>query len=847
MGVTHSSSSGAANQVIVTEKVISGEVDDLQWSKDGKVVFLLSDTNALYRSDDEGATWANQAEALRAVAGAEATDKSLGVKKIVISEKDDNFVIFVGTGANHFATKDGGKTYAKVNSKLPFHDIILHPTDTSLVLGSAMSKKCRSPEAEGLCYKNLYGSRDFGATWTFLTNYVVQFDWAHSLGRGQAAKGNIPVDSIFATVFSKKTGNQKFGYWDADINFVRSDDFFKTNKVKVKHGNRFLFTAKFLFVAQVNPKRQSEVVLRMSSDGAATFVKAQLPYAIKQHSYTILDTSEDSVFLHVNHQGDGAKWGNVYISDSLGLNYSLSLPHNRRDTNGKCDFEKIQGIEGIYMANFIDNINLEDGSIGDPTEVQESKGKGKKTSKAKKAVPRVRTVITFDKGAVWGYLRPPTVDAAGKAVDCDDSDCSLHLHGVTDDWGPFYSSNNAIGLIMATGNIGSSLSTHDDEINTYFSRDAGLTWYEVAKGSHIYEFGDHGALTVMANDEKATHHVIYSWNEGQTWETFKFSENPAGLEVDNIIIEPTATSQKFLVYGSRLDHDGKRVGVVYSLDFTGLHQRACTGIDAPGSDSSDYETWTPSDGRLGGQCLMGHTVSYIRRKRASECFNGQKVERSTLVKHCECTEMDYECDRDYERKVEGGLCQYSGKGPRNISNMIPKICPSGSSYSISNGYRKVAGDTCVGGVNRDASVFDCPHWTTTVSHRGWMVLGIVISLVLGLGYVTNKKQKAAMPGVSLFASIKNSIPCLKADTSRGFGGETRYQAVDKYTDGPETAANYDKYTDEFELADEDDIEPAIIGENNGPTEMTSTQNTSSNPPDLLSGFDDDFDPRGDSI
>ena len=35
------------------------------------------------------------------------------------------------------------------------------------------------------------------------------------------------------------------------------------------------------------------------------------------------------------------------------------------------------------------------------------------------------------------------------------------------------------------------------QVNTYFSRDAGLTWFEIAKGSHIYEFGDHGALIVM--------------------------------------------------------------------------------------------------------------------------------------------------------------------------------------------------------------------------------------------------------------------------------------------------------------------------------------------------------------
>ena len=73
---------------------------------------------------------------------------------------------------------------------------------------------------------------------------------------------------------------------------------------------------------------------------------------------------------------------------------------------------------------------------------------------------------------------------------------------------------------MATGNVGRKLSNFGDEINTYFSRDAGLVWYEVAKGSHIYEFGDHGALVVMADDQQATTKLLYSWNEGISWNEF---------------------------------------------------------------------------------------------------------------------------------------------------------------------------------------------------------------------------------------------------------------------------------------------------------------------------------------
>ena len=41
--------------------------------------------------------------------------------------------------------------------------------------------------------------------------------------------------------------------------------------------------------------------LYVSSDGGKVFKKARLPFQLTEHSYTILDTSEGSVFLHVNH------------------------------------------------------------------------------------------------------------------------------------------------------------------------------------------------------------------------------------------------------------------------------------------------------------------------------------------------------------------------------------------------------------------------------------------------------------------------------------------------------------------------------------------------------------------
>ena len=80
---------------------------------------------------------------------------------------------------------------------------------------------------------------------------------------------------------------------------------------------------------------------------------------LKEHSYTILDSSEGRIFLQINHLGPKAKYGNIYISDSTGTRYSISLKNNVRDIEGECDFEKIAGLTGIYIANIYDEKKVE--------------------------------------------------------------------------------------------------------------------------------------------------------------------------------------------------------------------------------------------------------------------------------------------------------------------------------------------------------------------------------------------------------------------------------------------------------------------------------------------------------
>lgn len=147
-----------------------------------------------------------------------------------------------------------------------------------------------------------------------------------------------------------------------------------------------------------------------------------------------------------------------------------------------------------------------------------------------------QTRITFSNGGTWQAIPAPAKDSRGEPTRCLLADgCSLHFHTVTssDMYGSFYSSEKAIGLVIAVGNPGKHLSNQKGSVHTYLSRDGGRVWKEVRKGSHVYEIGDHGGLLVMASDENPTNTLFYSWNEGTTWNSLVFSSML--VQVTNIV------------------------------------------------------------------------------------------------------------------------------------------------------------------------------------------------------------------------------------------------------------------------------------------------------------------------
>jgi hypothetical protein len=67
------------------------------------------------------------------------------------------------------------------------------------------------------------------------------------------------------------------------------------------------------------------------------------------NTFTLMDTSEDQVFLYVENHGLQTPFGNVYISGKDGTSFSLSMENVIK--GDAVDFEKVASLDGTYILN----------------------------------------------------------------------------------------------------------------------------------------------------------------------------------------------------------------------------------------------------------------------------------------------------------------------------------------------------------------------------------------------------------------------------------------------------------------------------------------------------------------
>ncbi len=90
---------------------------------------------------------------------------------------------------------------------------------------------------------------------------------------------------------------------------------------------------------------------------------------------------------------------------------------------GNCDFQKILGMEGRFIANVYDNAEVEKVKMRRKKATNE---KEQKVQRSDNLNSFKRSMITFDQGGDWHPIKAPKVDHLGNPINCN-GDCSLHI------------------------------------------------------------------------------------------------------------------------------------------------------------------------------------------------------------------------------------------------------------------------------------------------------------------------------------------------------------------------------------------------------------------------------------
>eukprot|EP00026_Physarum_polycephalum_P002988 Phypoly_transcript_02997.p1 GENE.Phypoly_transcript_02997~~Phypoly_transcript_02997.p1 ORF type:complete len:738 (+),score=114.01 Phypoly_transcript_02997:65-2278(+) len=589
---------------------------------------MLTADSKVWLSTDEGQHWTGPVAS--------------GINFMEQSPADPQSVLLVQYLGTIYTSTDGGQTTAK--SSPPITNILsgvtMHPSQSSWLLAYSCNSLCST-----------WYSKDFGKSWqTGPSNLAVQFIvWGND-------KNNL--DTIFAV--------------RSDSSFSYTTNYGSSWTTLFKNAIGYVLSSHYLYVGVVKSGGQTAQLYSSSARLDPSHTDPQYYWLdefptgnnLPQHGYTFLDDTTRSEFIAVKQPSQTNYWGTVFSSDFDGDQFTLSLNYVAQEEL-YYDFDKFDGLSGIYVANAY------------PSATSTNK----------------QTYFSFDNGGEWKKLVAPTTDARGVPTNCSLANgCSLHIHGLiswfNDVFPPFYSSPNAIGLMVAVGNLGTALAATTQNSKTYLTRDGGITWNEIYSQPTIYEFGDHGGILVYAPISSPTNMFYYSLDEGKTSQSFTFTTS--SIYVDNIFIEPSGTGLKFVLIG----HTGSGPTLksyIYGLDFSGLNLPLC--------QDADYENWSPSnDDNVNSNCFMGSKLVYKRRRQDAKCYNDRDTDHVIQSTPCPCAWEDYECDVGFTPSQRNGTDYFTCTAIHEMP-------------ACATGYRLIPDTTCdlASGMNLQSK--NCPGYS----------------------------------------------------------------------------------------------------------------------------------------
>uniref|UniRef100_A0A8C4HZC9 Sortilin related VPS10 domain containing receptor 3b n=1 Tax=Dicentrarchus labrax TaxID=13489 RepID=A0A8C4HZC9_DICLA len=309
-------------------------------------------------------------------------------------------------------------------------------------------------------------------------------------------------------------------------------------------------SALFDFIAKVTKSGRASYFVSYMRE---SFKRMKLPKYCLPKDMHIISTDEKQVFAAVQEWNQNNTYS-LYISDSPGVYFTLSL-ENLRTSRGPAgnllvDFYKVEGINGMYLANkLVDN--------------------------------HIKSFITYNKGQTWALLPAPATDVAGNNLHCILPFCSLHLHLEMSEnpytSGPVTSKKSVPGIIVATGNIGTELSSTN--LGMFITSDAGNSWRQIFDEEHNVWFLDNGgAMLAVLHAATPIRHLWISLDEGKKWDRHSFSLAP--LYVDGVLMEPESDNHIITFFG-HFSHRSE--WQLIKIDYKGLFSRRCM--------DGDYQTW----------------------------------------------------------------------------------------------------------------------------------------------------------------------------------------------------------------------------------------------------------------
>lgn len=626
----------------VTVSELPGGPRNIVYFNDSSVILYHADGKGqLLRSEDDGGSW-------------KEVKVDSPVSQLIPHPFDDDRAFAITEGKKHYATVDKGKNWKEFEiphiTGLHVVPLKFHAEEPDYMLLSTMAcpkDDIASPECAPKYY---YTTNSFKDTKELVDAHDCQF--------ARSAKGfeSGEKDTIACMINPR---DNTLGSVVSERRLAISHDFFKSREYAAIDDNEeitgvvgFGPISKF-FLCTVATRgeehRTGDAVKLIVSKDLKKWDQARFSdeRSISENAYTVLESSDTSLHVDVFTDPESST-GTFYTSNSDGTYFMKSLENTNRNRLGLVDMEKIEGIDGVLIANVVD-----------------------KTSDDYNDPRPVRSMISYDDGRNWNYLK--TESCAGT------EHCGLNLHSVVDhrNLGRIFSSP-APGIIAGIGNAGLALSDYSEGM-LHISRDSGLNWHQAGPDSGLYEFGDHGNVIVASKYEE-TDRVSYSL-DGETWPYLDLKQH---LRPKFLFTTPDSTSLKFVLVGQSTEDQRKFVSI--AIDLTGVYDKKC---DFKSDGSGDFEKWYARYNSKGEpNCLMGHKQYFFRKKANSECYVGDLYhEQHASQENCKCEAYDYECDERFMRQNDA--CIPTPEYAKELSN-----CKEGTKYKRPSGYRLIPGNTC---------------------------------------------------------------------------------------------------------------------------------------------------------